>query len=181
MLGKKPNKTLKCLTYRAGDNLKSQTLNFPLIYFTQQAVHTSLINKRCDIISNVFTVLSVIPCHKQKNLISWFDIKLTELPGYTPHHSLLLPNFSLIPSHSQFQHFSSKAPPRASCSEQQSYTNHKLPQLNNPIYQPAFHSTSRGRQALMLATGRKQFHFDTSKQNSVSAAASPMGQLPKLH
>lgn len=94
---KKPNKTLKCLTYRACDNLKSQTLNFPLIYFTQQAVHTSLINKRCDIISNVFTVLSVIPCHKQKNIISWFDTILTELPGYTPHHSQFQPDSFPLP------------------------------------------------------------------------------------
>lgn len=47
--------------------------------------------------------------------------------------------------------------------------------------QSAFHSTSQRRQALMLATGGKQFRFDTSKQNSVSAIVSPMGQMPKLH
>lgn len=99
----------------------------------------------------------------------------------TRHHSLLLPSFSLIPPSSQFQYLPPKAHPLASCSEQQGYTNYKLSQQNNPVHQSAFHSTSRRRQALMLATGGKQFHFDTSKQNSVSATVSSTGQMPKLH
>lgn len=114
---------------------------------------------------------------------NWFYITLTvNYLANTPHHSLLLPNFSLIPPYSQFQHLSSKAGPRASCPEQQGYTSYKLPQQNNPVHQSAFHSISpRRRQALMLATGGKQFHFDTSKQNSVPATVSLMGQMPKLH
>lgn len=127
--------------------------------------------------SSLFYLL--FPAISRRN---WFYIILSvNYRANTPHHSLLLPSFSLIPTYSQFQHLSSKAHPCASCSEQQGYTNHKLPQHNNPVYQSAFHSTSHGRQALMLATGGKQFHFDTSKQNSVSAAASPVGQMPKLH
>lgn len=55
---------------------------------------------------------------------NWFYITLTvNYLANTPHHSLLLSNFSLIPPHSQFQHLSSKARPHASCSEQQGYTN----------------------------------------------------------
>lgn len=79
---------------------------------------------------------------------NWFYIILTvNYLANAPHHSLLLPNFSLISPYSQFQHLPSKAHPHASCSEQQGYTDYKLLQQNNPLFQSPFRSTSGRRQA----------------------------------